>query len=457
MPSNLTLLFSNQAPADPAQKALAEIYPTVALNDAESELPSSSASARFAGLVIDCRQDEALARQTETLNRVLGADLPIVFLNVDDANILAGLCGTGFKTGCAVLRPYKRGTKILQNFDPLVQREPGEGESIQVLQKSSGERLHQPPQSETHDGAAPTAPVRWSERSVESRATTLRQCLSAPGSFDAVDELMDADPPGALPTGQTHTVYIQDNHSEEIGDGQVFNNQVTFACSMVASYDDPPYKYLWITSAGAGFHPANGGDLWKNSTYPRGYFQNTIKLDMRPENTLTTYQTSPRNTNHQSSVTTSSSFTVGVDVAKNPAFKPSYTLGKSTTETIADFKIGNDSSGRVAKWEYQLGKTASSVWNIFDEPFMRKARVEGLPALAKSNLQPSTTGVWYVGNHFSGSVDVQVGWYATYLDCWVTGDWTDYTMRYQSHYYNWGYWLGGNPVRFNFGLVNPQG
>ena len=147
---------------------------------------------------------------------------------------------------------------------------------------------------------------------------------------------------------------------------------------------------------------------------------------------------------------------MGVDVSKNPSFNASYTIGESISETISDFDIINKSSGRSGMWNYQLGMTASSIWDLFTKPFLKKAQVKSLPTLAKANLQPVTTIVWYAEKTFNGTVPVQMNWAADYYAAWVTGDWASYTMWYASWYYKWGFW-SGNPWYVDFSRVNPEG
>ncbi len=304
----------------------------------------------------------------------------------------------------------------------------------------------------------PTA-YHFAQLQPEERASAIEEVLEADPVYPEIDRHREnvGDGSGVLPPGQVKTVYVKINYSSTIEGNQTFTNQVTMDVSLIASYDNPPYKYLQITSLGAGFAPASGGDLNKDGKYKRRYFQNLINVHMQPStDQLTTLQSSPKNVNGASTVTTSSSYTVGVDVSKNPGFNASYTIGESISETISDFDIINKSSGKSGMWNYQMGMTASSIWDLFKEPFMKKAQVKSLPTLAKANLQPTTTIVWYTPKTFNSRVPMQMNWTAYYYAAWVTGDWVKYTMRYQWWSYGWGYW-SGNPTYVDFSRVNPEG
>jgi hypothetical protein len=215
-------------------------------------------------------------------------------------------------------------------------------------------------------------------------------------------------------------------------DSQKFTNQVVMEVTLLASFDNPPYKYLCIASLGSGFAPASGGSLHWNRTYDRGWFQNQIIVHMEPASQeLTTLQSSPRNVSKQHTVTTGTSVNVGVNVSKNPSFNSSYTISNSQTEVIDDFEITNKSSGVTGRWYYQLGMTASNFFDLFDKPFAKKARVKSLPTLAQANLQTSCAVVWYADKTYNGCVPVRLDWSVNYCDGWVTGNWFKYVMHYK--------------------------
>ncbi len=459
-----TLLFETKSPSDPVAKELAKLYNLEVLDTTKvDQIQGPGWTSRIAGLVLDCsgkKGAKQLAADKAALEAALAGDAPVVLLNVTDGEYMAGLCGIGFETGCAVVSPYGDGSAVIEDLDPAVQtasetdERGGTQDSAGTLQLMTKEQRRATVDVETLPTDYPFAQLEPEERAEAiEKVLEAEERESAYPEIDSYRELVGDSGPGALPPGQVSTRYVVTRQSQTIDGRQTFTNEVTWDVALIASYRDPPYKYLRLTSLGAGFSPASGGDINKDGRYKRRYFQDSINVHMVPSGTdLTTLQFSPTNVNGAIEYTTSSSFTVGVDVSKNPGFNASYTIGQSESSTIRDFDIINKTSGKSGKWDYQLGMSASSHWDLFKEPFMKKGRVKSLPYLAKYNLQPVTTIVWWAPKTFRGTVPVQMNTNVTYYAAWVTGDWAKFTEHlWWTTYYKYKTWY------VDFSSVNPEG
>ncbi len=460
-----TLIFETKSPSDPVAKELAKLYNLEVLDTTKvDQIQGPGWTSMIAGLVLDCSGKKGatqLAAGKAALEAALAGDAPVVLLNVTDGEYMAGLCGIGFETGCAVVSPYRGGSKVIEDLDAGVKTGPSETDERGGTQDAEGTLQLMVKEQRRPTVDVETLPTEYpfAELEPEERAEAIEKVLeaeereSAYPQIDSYRELVADSGPGVLPPGQVSTTYLLSRDVRTIEGRQTFTNEVVWDVALIASYRDPPYKYLQITSKGAGFSPASGSDINKDGRYKRRYFQDSINVQMEPSGTdLITLDTSPENQNKGSTVTTSSSYTVGVDVSKNPSFNASYTIGESISTTISDFDVINKVSGKIGKWTYQLGMSASSHWDLFTEPFGKKARVKSLPALAKYNLKPVTTIIWFTPKTFKGTVRVQMNTNVTYYAAWVTGDWAKYTMKLL-----WMTYYKSKSHYFNFSTVNPEG
>jgi hypothetical protein len=387
----------------------------------------------------------------------MGAGLPVVLLNCDDGAAMAAYCGVGIASECLVVRPQQNASRIVEVLDACASNLEEDYRSIAVEQSPDGRRVDAvaKPDSRKQDSENPRL-NGFAVLSDRGKSRLIEELLVGhdENEFERYSNGQLGDSPGDLPADQVRTTYVKlplvrpiDGRSER----QRFTNQVVMEVTLLASFDNPPYKYLRIASMGSGFAPASGGNLHWNRTYDRGWFQNRIEIHMQPgSQDLTTLQSSPRNVSKQHTVTTGTSVNVGVDISEKPSFKSSYTISSSQTEVIDDFNITNKSSGVTGKWFYQLGMTATNFFDLFDQPKLRKARVKALPTLASANLQTSCAVVWYVAKNYARTVPVQLDWSAVYSNGWVTGNWVKYTMHGKS----WSWNAIGKTVYVNFADVS---
>ncbi|MGJ4851180.1 hypothetical protein ACH6CV_13115 [Bacillota bacterium Meth-B3] len=372
----------------------------------------------------------------------------LILLHVEEGNQLAQLLGVGMNCRCMIVKPYPdfKVVHVLGQHDCPISF----GGQCQITQCEDGCKRACVESPGLNECGAYRSGGHCESYAVEARKieSILESNFVMPEAFCSA-----GSSPADLPREQFNITYLAIEEIRNLSDLQVTNNSVVMEISLIASYN-PQYKYLRIRSVGAGFNPANGGAMQSDSTYDRGYFQEEIKIHMQPmSSSLRTLTTEPKNINRQQQYTTSSQFSVGVDVAKNPSFNSSYTISESMTTVVSDFNIYNNSAGVTGEWEFQLAMTENSIWDIFDEQTLKKAKVKSLPPLATKNLQAVTESVWYGANTLNGVIGMQLYWHINHFHCWVTGDWASYTKHYHRIGATRGY-VDDNLIYLDFSSVN---
>ncbi len=384
------------------------------------------------------------------INDALVSGKAIILLNIHNGKQLSKMLGIGFESKCIIVRPYHQYNvfNVLGLYESNIMYDYGKSG---IIQKADGSRCFSIQKSNCckHSYDCQSS---FENLSAAKQARAIENILSS--DFKIPYELSSeslGSAPADLPENQFKLTYLAIESKWNLSDQQVTNNSVVMEIALIASYN-PKYKYLRIRSVGAGFNPANGGEMQSNSTYDRGFFQEKIKIHMEPNtDKLKTLSTEPKNINNQTQYTTSSQFSVGVDVAENPSFNSSYTISESITTVVSDFNIYNNGSGVTGDWDFVLGMTENSIWNIFSEPFMKKGQVRSLPALATKNLQAVTESVWYADNTLNETLEVQLYWKIDHYHCYVTGNWVEYTEHYEHKWRTVGY--KDIPVYIDFSSV----
>ena len=400
----------------------------------------------FSNLLIDFSNatDHEAGRMRSTVDKMLANGKFVILLNVQNAETLSEMLGFGIQGQCVIVRPYK--DSVVVN----VLGTPEEWESTKSQKSITQDRDGNHHVSEVKDSNY------CSQECLESMAPF--QELTVYNQVNKIKCILNSrfEPPAQmastpLPLHQYKLVYLVLEAMWNVHPNQVTNNSVVMEISLIASYN-PQYKYLRIRSLGAGFNPTNGKSMNADNEYNRGYFQSKINIHMQPvSNQLRVLSTEPKNVNNKTEYTAGSSFSVGVDISKNPGFNPSYTVSESHTTQISDFNVYNNSAGVTADWLFILSMLEKSVWDMFNERFMRKAQVKHLPALATRNLQPVAETVWYGSNTLNDTVGVQLFWSVEHQSCWVTGNWSNYTMH--SHHPSKTVGFADPPFYINFGEV----
>lgn len=402
-------------------------------------------STEVSSLLINLQKKDKIAPTIiDAFKTSMESDIPVVLYNVSK-NSMAKLCCLGTDTECCIVFPYMKEAKIIDVLDLPLEAGICEG-SRTANQESDGSLNLSPP---TESSEKPCSVTLFSELSSQEKAKIIETKIETGITKDehqilAQRNLSTGTSPGALPEHQSKTVYCRIDRDRAVdGTTQQLSNRLLLEVALVASYKDPRCKYLRITSGGAGFNPAGRGNILWDNTYERGYFQSEIEIHIEAQSEdIYTMESSPKNCNNVTQYTTSSSFSVGVDISKDPGFNAQYTISESETHNISDFDITNRSSGTIGDWDFKLGMIKNSIWDMFKDPFMRKGQVKELPSLAKENLQTECVITWLKDDmEFKKLVNVNLGWKTYYLHCWVTGDWTSYTKHYQQWYYHcWTNW-----------------
>ncbi|CAM1355753.1 MULTISPECIES: hypothetical protein [Tenacibaculum] len=366
---------------------------------------------------------------------------PIILINKStDKELMSTFLGIGFSAELSIVHLYENNTYI----NPIISESEIQ-QSVSALETINIENNNGTSQ-ETLGKVESSSKKNVNSKQVilnlEEMALLIEENIQEENwTFTSSTINRLSTPPIDLPVGQYKVYHVPLNSVINLYDSsQKAENEMLVEIILVASYN-PKRKYVQMNTIGAGFNPTSGTKMQWDGTYNRGYFQNKIDLHFEPLNNskITTYQTSPKNVNGETTYTASSSFTVGVDISENPAFKPSYTIGSSESTTIKDFEITNNSSGKKADWTFQLSQTKNSMWDMFKSPFMKKGQVKSVPNLAKKNLQPVCTSVWMVDETsgvFNDSVSYNLRWNVEYYRCWVTGNWASFTKHVQPLDYN---------------------
>ncbi|MGG5460936.1 hypothetical protein [Clostridium sp. B9] len=377
------------------------------------------------------------------VKKYLAKKIPVVLLNISESNDLSEFIGIDFNGKWAVIRPYENFNVFnIADTDNFTYNEYSKRD---LLQDDLGNFQGLPVNNDCSE--CNKYKEKLQDLGPQENAKAIKKILDStfkvPVAFQEENKALREQ--GALPANQFWMNYIPIT-SEYIIGNQTVKNEIIMEVSLFASFY-PNYKYLRIRSVGAGFHPSGSGPISWYNDYDRGYFQSNVNVYMKPDNNnLRVLSSEPKNVNNQTQYTTGSSFTVGVDISKNPSFSPSYSISQSKTATISDFSIINNSSGIIGEWNFNLNMLENSIWDMFSSSFMRKGKVRSLPELALRNLQAITECVWYSDGNFKNSVEIQLGHRADHYHCWVTGNWASYVNHY---HHIWKYTNKNIKVDFN--------
>ena len=360
------------------------------------------------------------------IGKILENGNPIILLNVNNSVILSKILGFGVNGQCVVIKPHNNYYEVnalgvkLKGYSSYCDKTLYQ-DCCGCLCFCDYDCIKKPNE--------PLAPFQ--NLCVSDQADMIAAILET--DFEPSYSLGSDSPirstPTSLPLHQFKLIYLTMDARWNLTDRQITTNAVVMEISLIASFN-PQYKYLRIRSLGAGFNP---GPMESNDMYDRGYFQSSVNISMRPQtNRLTVLSTEPKNVNRQTQYTAGSSFSVGVDISKNPGFSASYTISQSSTTQISDFNVYNNGAGIIADWDFKLSMAENSIWNMFHTPFFRKTRVNDLPALATRNLQPVTDAVWFGSNTLNDTIGILLSWRVDHVRCWVTGNWARSTMWFTS-------------------------
>ena len=400
------------------------------------------------------KKDDKCSSHTPILEKIKINANALILLNVQDPKILSNILGFGVSGQCVIIRPIGDAYAV----DVLGAEHDG------LTACCISEVTHQP------DGGYCFSPTEANKACCSDGLTEHFQSLCVPDQTSMIANILACDfeapsrpepccalsaaanIPSSLPKNQVFMLYLTIDKKWNLDTQQVANDSVVFEISLIASFS-PAYKYLRIRTLGAGFNPTNGTALQPNTKYEKGYIQTLINLHLEPQSDkLRVLSTDPKNINGTNTYTAGSSFSVGVDISKNPGFSPSYTVSESETRTISDFNIYNNSAGIVADWDFSMSMIEDSVWDAFSKPFLKKGQIKDMPPLATKNLQPVTDTVWYCAGSVKDNIGVLLSWKVNHHKFWVTGNWANYTMHSRRTEMRVGYF--NTPFHIDFGSVN---
>ncbi len=376
-----------------------------------------------------------------------GDGRPVILMNTEMTASIPG-CVATIPSKCSVLHFFDD-YSVWQVLDVPV-KEKSEQQNMAVTQSDNSICQHMGEVSKGYE--RPICPPSPAELAVliEANIDTVKR-IEISMAVEALREGYQDDFPTDLPEKQYKFQYVRNEWSDSIaGTAQrpVIAQLVELA--LIASFN-PKCKYLRVRSLGAGFHP---GAMLKNDNYDRGYFQSDLWTFLHCMDTrIVTYQTSPQNVSGATTYTTGSSFSVGVDISQSPSFQPSYTISTSETIVIRDFDVINQSAGTRSEWRMRMGAIGDSIWNLFEESFLRKPKVKPLPALATQNAQPHCEAVYRAEGAFSDEVPLTLGWRVDHYHLNVDGDFMAATKHYH-HVWRYVGYFESNPWKINFALVS---
>lgn len=419
------------------------------LNNLEEAFLNQSASA----LLIDCNLSDCMSNKVKKIvNMFLDRNKEVILLNSNE-NIMVYLVGLGMDCKNAVIQPYMNEQVIINCLDMYslnVTDAGGKDIVVDVNNNIKEER------DIDNSNMFMSKQISFEEDTPVKTAIRINNLIMYPTSTELTpsQNFNIAADNAELPPGIVKTFYVKLERKSKVSpdESQEFNNQLVFVVELIASYKNPPYKYMQITTLGSGMNPTNGKGMIYNGRYSKGYWQDNITIKMYPLGDIwTQLETSPKNVNNVTNYEVTNTVKLDVDISKNPSFKPNYTLSNKYSSSILDFEITNKSIPELADWDFQLSMTKKSIEDIFQINIIDKPYVRDLPALATQNLQPYCSSLWYVDNTYNGKASVRCSTSVTYYKAWSEG----FGLAYGAYWRYWKYGPQYNQFIVDFSEVNP--
>lgn len=432
MIENVIICENNQAPISQALKKYFDIENYE--NDNELQFSQRQDPSKSVAFLMDFQNkiEKNYEKDAIKIKRSLALGAPVILCGVKNNDYMAKLFGLGFKTQATIIYPSPAGKAAV--FDILdhraIMRDRGEYELVANAKDAKVKTIRK---SEAFDQGSLTTTM-IADMNEEEIASLIKNGLKSTAEANTQIKAMVAENGGItgndkLPEHQLYTALINMPFSGSLDGGQDYSNAVSWHIELVADYSSEKKieagRYLQITSMGVGFHP---GGLLKNDNNNRGWWQDRINLSMRPvaEDKFILFDHSPKSANKATTITTSTSFSAGIDIGKDPKFSSSATIGENETETIMDFDVKNDSKGVEGSWIYQMGLTNGDPNGAFYESISdlfhgRINTIKELPALATGNLAPRVTTIWYIDaeKERSGTETIATNIDVQYIKAWT--------------------------------------
>lgn len=308
-------------------------------------------------------------------------DVPVIVEDVA-ADELADLIGVGVEADVAVITSLG-----INRYRVLVfGGGEGEGEATESSEGEGGELLESP-----GDDEAPVAP--WSPDTVSLAVDQIGETLRR----GAVTRL-EAAPVQTYVTPTNGYLYYDFDMAEESWSpvsGQTASLSMDFEAELALD-STRGKKVVFFRPTGSGQHP---GTLISDSSSDRGYYQESQKVSLAPNNAnVSLYEHAPATTNASTTYTSSTGYTIGSESGW-PMI--GYSASDETTTTLTDFSMVNNTSGSTASWTFAM---TSSWTSMYSQAAFEKCKVKSLPALAKSNLNPQYEVYYRADSGFTSTV-----------------------------------------------------
>lgn len=388
-------------------------------------------------LAINCDSSNCLGIETKKIvNLFLDNNKSVILLNSNEEQ-MTYLVGLGLDCNNAVVQKYIGNQIIINCVDDIVpQTEVSAGRESTNVKTGQVESEEISPKPNLRLSATSNSNGNNSMQKAMDISSIIKSPATTGLNINQTANLTENNVD--LPSGIAKTFYVKLAKKNKLDPDipQEYNNELVFVVELIASYKNPPYKYMSITTLGNGLNPTNGMGLYYNNNYNRGYWQDHIEIKMYPMSSeLTQLTNEPKNINNVTDYKVETTLKFDVDISKNPAFKPSYTQTNTYATTILDFDIVNKSIPEVAAWDFQMSATKDDIYDIFEDVLFDQPHVRPLPILATQNMQPYCASVWYTDNTFNGKASVRLTNIIEYYDANTTTAPFMYYKNYKRVYY----------------------
>lgn len=356
---------------------------------------------------------DALADYAPLSRAAMELGVPLIVENIDDPEALAALIGIGVQADVAVVTTLGTNRYRVRVYG-------GDVEGASTFEGSGSE----------------VGVVEWSADTltlaVEETGEALRHAAST--------HLQSAPTPSQVPTSG-YLYYDFDTAEESFSPitGQTASLSMDFEAELALDTDRAK-KVVFFRPIGSGQHP---GTLISDSTSNRGYYQESQKVSLTPNNTsVSLYAHAPSTANASTTYTSTTGWTIGSESGW-PAI--GYSSSDAVSTTLTDFSMVNNTANSTASWTFEM----TTDWDdLFYHPAFEKCKVKSLPNLAKSNLNPEYEALYRTDETFTSSVTFAFSKVTVLRRIWRGGD--IFTCKKYSN--EWTLTRNRN-VSINFGAV----
>jgi hypothetical protein len=217
--------------------------------------------------------------------------------------------------------------------------------------------------------------------------------------------------------------------------GQTWQEALVMEVALFASYGATSKKYLRLTALRtlqAKVTLFQMGYLRWDDSYNRGYFTDFVNYTLTSASADVKCAEVLPSGGGSGDYSSNYSVVVGVDTSKFPQYYNQYDIGGNLSFSASDFWHEGSKTDQIATINNHMELNKNDQWNMFEEPFMRKARVKGIPALAVSNYSPLFECRFESAGSFAQATSFSCDTKAHCTYAWVSGNWASYVMHLSS-------------------------